>query len=111
LIALAMRAMAYHLDAGLRDPGDVDRVARAQAFLQTQRALALVAGLLAVTLWAFQRFDPRQLGFAEGLSLSWAQQHLAIFGFIGGYITEHRRLRAERLARGRVLLPGSPLPL
>jgi|GEM_PF-4045334 len=90
LIALA-RAGAWHLDATQRRPQDPDRGPLQIGFLQQQRWL-LIWGLGLLTLIALMiGTDPRSLDFAEGLALSWAQQHGAIFGFLAGYIVETRR--------------------
>lgn len=113
LIALA-RAGAWHLDATLRRPSDTDRGPIQFNFLQRQRWFLLWGlGLVLLITWLMGT-DPRSLDFAEGLALSWAQQHGAIFGFLAGYIFETRRLKGDhsttlRLRRGRphsVRLPG-----
>ncbi|MEO7993878.1 MAG: hypothetical protein ABI743_05725 [bacterium] len=91
LLLLLAHAGAWHLAHALRDPGDPTAPDEDAAFVQRQR-VGLLAGVACVGLLvALLGCDPRTLDYSEVLSLSWAQQHGVIFGFLGGFILESRR--------------------
>ncbi|MCG3152282.1 MAG: hypothetical protein GEEBNDBF_01576 [bacterium] len=91
LLLILARAGAWHLDVALRRAADPDTASRRTHFLQQQRWTLLWVMLLVGGVTLLLGCDPRPMDFAEGLALSWAQQHGAIFGFLAGYSIASRR--------------------